>query len=83
MATLSKAEAAASLQKQGIARKSFNIKEFCARNNISEGLYRRLRADGLGPREIRLYDRIIISDTDEAAWIEKRRKTTGVKVTPV
>ncbi len=73
----SKAEAALALQAAGIRRKSFSREEFCARQGISPGLYRKLQAQGLGPRETRLLNRIIISIDDEAAWLRERASTAA------
>ncbi len=77
MANLTKAEAAALLQKAGIPRKSFSMPEFCARHGISEGFYRTLRSRGKGPRETRIGDRVIITDDDEAAWLKQQNQTAG------
>jgi hypothetical protein len=36
-----------------LERASFTVQEFCARHNISRPTYHRLRAQGLGPKEMR------------------------------
>jgi hypothetical protein len=45
---------------------------------MSEGFYRELQKRGLGPREIRILDRVIITDKDEADWQRKRRAQAEV-----
>jgi hypothetical protein len=77
MANQTKAEAAAALQKAGIQRKSFSISEICARNGFSEGHYRALRRRGLGPREKRMGDRVIITADDEAEWLQAFKTDTA------
>jgi hypothetical protein len=77
MASQTKAKGAAALQEAGISRKSFSVPEFCARNGISEGFYRKLRARGLGPDETRILDRIVITDDDEANWLRQRKADTN------
>jgi hypothetical protein len=72
MANKSKAANAADLLAAGIPRKGFSIPEFCARWDFSEGFYRKLRMRGLGPRETRLLDRVIITDEAEADWQRER-----------
>ncbi len=42
MANITKARAATALQAAGIPRRSFSIKQFCARHDFSEGLYQKL-----------------------------------------
>lgn len=76
MANQTKSEAAAALQAAGIPRKSFSISEFCGRNGISEGFYRKIRALGLGPDETRVLDRVVITDDDEADWLKQRKAET-------
>jgi hypothetical protein len=69
MPNKSKAENAAALAAAGIPRKSFTRAEFCARNSISEGLYAKLKKQGLGPREKKVLNRIIITDEAETEWL--------------
>ncbi len=73
MANQSKAKGAEALQKAGIARRSFSIQEFCARNGISEGLYRTLRKKKIGPAETRIRDRVVVTDDDETEWLKARK----------
>jgi hypothetical protein len=68
-----KRAAAAALQRDGIERAAFTIRQFCARNGeFSEGFYRRMRASGLGPRETRIFDRVIITIEAETEWRKQR-----------
>jgi hypothetical protein len=73
MANQTKADAAAALQAAGIPRRSFSIPQFCARNgDMSEGFYQKIRKLGLGPRETRILDRIIITEEAESDWLRER-----------
>jgi hypothetical protein len=76
MANQTKAEAAAALLAAGIPRKSFSVPQFCARNDLSEGFYRKIRSLGLGPHETRVLDRVVITDDDEAEWLRQRKAET-------
>lgn len=71
MANTKKAEAAAALAAAGIPRRSFSIPQFCARNDLSEGFYRKLRRLKLGPRETRVLDRVFITEENETAWLRE------------
>jgi hypothetical protein len=71
MANLTKAEAAAALAAAGIQRRSFSIPQFCARNDLSEGFYRKLRKLKLGPRETRVLDRVFVTEENETAWLRE------------
>jgi hypothetical protein len=73
MANQTKAETTAALQAAGIPRKAFSIPQFCARNgDLSEGFYRKMRERGLGPRETRILDRVIITEEAETEWRRER-----------
>jgi hypothetical protein len=71
MANTTKAEAAAALAAAGIQRRSFSIPQFCARNDLSEGFYRKLRKLKLGPRETRVLDRVFITEEAETNWLRE------------
>jgi hypothetical protein len=71
MSNTSKAEAAAALAAAGIQRRSFSIPQFCARNDLSEGFYRKLRKLKIGPRETRILDRVVITEENETAWLRE------------
>jgi hypothetical protein len=72
MPNKSKAKNAAALLSAGIPRKSFSKAEFCARHGISPGLYDKLKARGLGPRETHLLERVIITEEAEGDWLRER-----------
>jgi hypothetical protein len=80
MPDLSKSDMAAALQAAGISPKSFSIRIFCARNAISEGFYRKMRAHGLGPRETHILGRVIISEEAERDW-QREREAASQPVT--
>jgi hypothetical protein len=74
MTNRTKAENAEALAAAGIPRKGFSIKQFCARNgDLSESFYRKMRERGLGPRETRIFDRVIITEEAEADWQRERQ----------
>lgn len=72
MPSKTKAENAAVAAAADIPRMGLSIPEFCASYNISEGLYRKLRKAGLGPREARLFRRVFITAEAAAAWRRAR-----------
>ena len=53
-------------------RQAFSIPEFCFRNGISNSSYHKFRAQGRGPREMRLGRVIRISIEAEADWRRSR-----------
>jgi hypothetical protein len=71
MANTTKVKAAAALAAAGIQRRSFSIPQFCARNDLSEGFYRKLRKLKLGPRETRVLDRVVITQEAETQWLRE------------
>lgn len=74
MPNKSKAENDAALRETGIPRRSFSKPEFCARNNLSPGLLKKLEALGLGPRVTPVLDRLIITIEDETAWLQMMKE---------
>jgi hypothetical protein len=46
----------------------FSVASFCVAHHISEAFYYKLKGQGLGPREMRVGARILISFEDAAAW---------------
>jgi hypothetical protein len=54
----------------------FSIKSFCAAHGISEGFYFQLRAQGLGPDELRLGTRVLITHEAAARWRAEREAAT-------
>jgi hypothetical protein len=51
---------------------AFSIREFCAAHRISQSMYFKLRNMGLGPREMMVGSRKIISIEAAAAWRRAR-----------
>ena len=51
---------------------AYSIRQFCKAHNISESFYYRLRAQGLGPRELRALDKVVISIEAAEAWRRAR-----------
>ena len=81
MPNKSKEENAEALRAAGIPRRSFSKQEFCARQGISPGLYDKMKRLGLGPREIHLLDRIIITKEDEDEWLRARKAASAAEAT--
>lgn len=79
MVRVSKAQNRAALQAKGIPRKSWSKLEFCARNDLSEGLYDTLQKRGLGPDETEVLDRTIITVEAEERWLRRMRKRKPAK----
>jgi hypothetical protein len=50
------------------ARDAYSISEFCRRHNISHGTYYNLKTLGLGPREGRAMNRVLITKESAADW---------------
>jgi hypothetical protein len=59
----------------------FTIKSFCVAHGISEGFYFKLREQGLGPDEIRLGARVLITHEAAARWRTEREAATAVACT--
>ena len=51
---------------------AYSIPEFCAANDISEGFYRKLRDQGLAPRETRVLRRVLITVEAADEWRRER-----------
>jgi hypothetical protein len=56
---------------------AYSINEFCHRHMISRGTYNRLRAEGRGPAEIKLRQRVLISREAAAAWRQRMEAETA------
>lgn len=54
--------------------KAFTIKEFCEAHRLSEAMYYKIRAAGLGPREMRAMRKITISIEAAEDWRREREK---------
>jgi hypothetical protein len=59
-----------------VPRMAFTIKEFCESHRISPAMYFKLRAAGLGPREMRALRKVTISVEAAAEW-RRARETVG------
>lgn len=59
-----------------VPRAAFTIKEFCEAHRISEAMYFKLRAAGLGPREMRALRKVTISVEAAAHWRRERENAT-------
>jgi len=58
----------------------FRIRCGSAKGPLSRGVYYRMKAEGLGPRETYLSPhRIIITAKDEAEWLEARANPQGTE----
>jgi hypothetical protein len=56
---------------------AYSIDEFCARHGpISRSYYYKLKENGLGPREIKIGTRVLISREAAAAWRREREAAT-------
>jgi hypothetical protein len=53
---------------------AFSIREFCAAHRISQSMYFKLRNMGLGPREMSVGTRKLISLEAAAAWRRTRER---------
>ena len=51
----------------------YTVKEFCRRNRISPTTFHKLRGLGQGPRELRVFAKILITPEAEAAWRQARQ----------
>ena len=82
MANQTKAETAAALLAAGISRKAYSIPEFCARNGIFEGFYRKSASTAWArARPVSLTASIITEDA-EADWRREREATSAESDTP-
>src|SRR6516165_2045632 len=54
----------------------FSIKTFCLAHHISEALYFKLRGLGLGPDEMRIGSRVLVSFESAARWRAQREAAT-------
>ncbi|WP_079599644.1 hypothetical protein [Bradyrhizobium erythrophlei] len=59
-----------------VPRMVFTIREFCEAHSICEAFYYKLRAAGLGPREMRTLRKVTISIEAAAEW-RRARETAG------
>jgi hypothetical protein len=55
---------------------AFTIPEFCVAHRISESFYYKIRLLGLGPRERRIEDKVIITGEAAAEWRNPQKSET-------
>jgi hypothetical protein len=55
----------------------YSIPSFCAAHGISESFFHQLRAEGRGPRVLRLGARVFVTHEAAAAWRRAREKATA------
>lgn len=53
-------------------KQALSIPEFCAAHGLSRSFYFLLRKDGLGPREMRVGGRVLISCEAASDWRRER-----------
>ena len=58
---------------------AFSIREFCAAHRISQSMYFKMRAMGLGPREMAVGSRRLISQEAAAEW-RKAREAAFIEI---
>jgi hypothetical protein len=51
---------------------AYSVEQFCAKHGISQSLFYKMRREGLGPEEIRLGVRVLISKEAAARWRAQR-----------
>ncbi len=56
---------------------AYTIGEFCRRHMLSRPTYNRLRSQGLGPREIKLAQKVLITKEAAADWRIEREAATA------
>ena len=56
---------------------NYSIAAFCAAHDLSEGMYFKIRKQGLGPREMRVGSRVLITQEAAAAWRREREAETA------
>jgi hypothetical protein len=54
---------------------AYSIKDFCRAHSISPAFYHKLQREGLGPRELRLGARTLISRESAGEWRRERELT--------
>jgi hypothetical protein len=66
-------------RQQPVATAAYPIPKFCNAHGISEAFYYKLREDGLGPDEIRLGNKVLISQEAAARWRAERERASAKK----
>jgi hypothetical protein len=57
-----------------VPKAAYSIDEFCAAYGISKSTYFKIKANGEGPREMKVAGRILISIEAAQAWNRAREK---------
>jgi hypothetical protein len=68
----SQCSTAGSKHGDGTGRKAYSIDEFCKAHGLSRSTYYNLKKLGLGPREMSVLTRKLISDEAAAEWRRER-----------
>jgi hypothetical protein len=63
-------------EEQSTERLSYTVEEFCALSGISRSGYFKFREAGIGPREMRVGRRVLISKEAAAEWRQAREVST-------
>jgi predicted DNA-binding transcriptional regulator AlpA len=63
-----------SLQSGATARKAASIEEFCQAHDLSRASFYNMRKSGIGPREMRVGARVLISDEAASDWRRERKQ---------
>jgi hypothetical protein len=58
---------------------AYSIREFCAAHRLSESMYFKMRAQGLGPREMIVGTRKLISQEAASEWRAAREAASSAK----
>jgi hypothetical protein len=58
---------------------AYTIREFCKRHMLSRPTYNRLRADGRGPRVIKLDQKVLITKEAAADWRAEHEARTAAQ----
>ncbi|MBR0710131.1 hypothetical protein JQ603_26770 [Bradyrhizobium liaoningense] len=66
---------------QPTPRLALNVLQFCEAYDISEGLYYKLKKQGLGPRETKIGTRTLISFKAADTWFAAREAASGKAAT--
>jgi hypothetical protein len=67
-----------SLQSGAAGRKAASIEEFCEAHDLSRASFYNMRKAGIGPREMRVGARVLISDEAAADWRREREVASKV-----
>jgi hypothetical protein len=73
----------ASSEDAAVERVAFPVPVFCGRNNLSEPSYYKMRAQGLGPKEMRIGTKVLITLAAEAEWQRARENPKGAEAAEI